>query len=146
MGLGLILYWCYYSVLQCMAICSKLNCFFYFWKVHLKACSIHTEKILIKYCLPSHYWGKKNPPGKYWLLFMNDLCFYICDGLTPASSWASTQSLAYSLPTLSGMGKKIGRPGIRKLVGWNKVREITHQILLQPKQAWLEKFKLICGQ
>lgn len=56
---------------------------------------------------------------------MNDLCFYICDGLTPASSWASTQSLAYSLPTLSGMGKKIGRPGIRKLVGWNKVREIT---------------------
>jgi len=39
------------------------------------------------------------------------------------------------MPTPSRTGKKIGKAGVRKLVGLNKHREITHQILTQPKQT-----------
>lgn len=119
-----------------MAICSKS-----------KACSIHTETILMKNCLPSHFWKQNKTPKtkttrKIYIIVYESSSLLHTWWIDP--TWQlSIYTVACLLLAHAQQDGQENRTGVKQLMGWNKDGEITHQIVLQPEQTWLEEFKLI---
>lgn len=142
------------SLLQCLMLCSKMqkiNLLSLFLKSTLKS-MLHSHRKSINQGLPSLAIFEKKKKMKirkmrnyhYFCLSMVCLWFYIRGGwLHLAAEHLNSSLLTPCHPHPAGwMGKKLGGRGVRKLVVWNKLREIPHQILLQQNQTWLEEFKL----